>query len=154
MRKSGDTTLDPVEPCRRLRGYTFTLTCKFERCRGKLSSVSFLFTLCPGETDDFVEWPFARTVRLRILHPKKQVKDVPVELKICPEKHARSLKRPQPDEPQKGILSEMITWKDVEKKELVSDDCLSVACRIRMSSHVFSSPRNLVPFGICHCYFF
>ncbi|XP_037529117.2 uncharacterized protein LOC119406443 [Rhipicephalus sanguineus] len=126
MRKSGETTLALEEPCR-LLGYTFTLACKFERSRGKLSSVSFLFALRSGERDDFVEWPFARRVKLSMLHPKKQGKDVPVELKICQEKHAQSLRRPQPDDPQNGILSEKITWKYVEKKELVGDDCLLVA---------------------------
>ncbi|KAH7975706.1 hypothetical protein HPB52_004594 [Rhipicephalus sanguineus] len=95
MRKSGETTLALEEPCR-LLGYTFTLACKFEEEPGR--------------------------VKLSMLHPKKQGKDVPVELKICQEKHAQSLRRPQPDEPQNGILSEKITWKYVEKKELVGDD--------------------------------
>lgn len=126
MRKSEDLTLPLKQPCR-LAGYTFTLSCKFEKSWGKLSSVSFLFALCPGDRDDFVEWPFAKQVRLNIVHPTKEGRDVPVTLKICQEKNAESLKRPEPDEPQKGILSEKVTWKYVEKKELVRDDCLFVA---------------------------
>ncbi|XP_050031808.1 uncharacterized protein [Dermacentor andersoni] len=126
MRKSNEQTLSLKEPCK-LAGYTFTLACKFEKSRGKLSSVSFLFCLCPGDRDDFLEWPFAKKVKLSINHTTMEGRDIPVTLKICQEKNAESLKRPQPDVPPKGILSEKITWKYIEKKDLVRDDCLFVA---------------------------
>lgn len=126
MRKSEDPMLSLKDPCR-LCGYTFILACKFEKSRGKLSSVSFLFTLVPGSRDDFVEWPFSKRVKLSIVHPTRIGKDFPVELKICQEKNARSLNRPQSNVPYNGILSEKVSWKFVEKKELVSDDCLLVS---------------------------
>ncbi|XP_077497189.1 uncharacterized protein LOC144107848 [Amblyomma americanum] len=126
MRKSQDNLLLPLDGACTLANYTFTLQCKFEKSWCKLSAVSFLFTLCVGDRDDFVEWPFAKQVHISILHPTKEGRDIQVPFKICPEKNAVCLKRPQSGVLQKGILSEKISWKYIEKKELFSKDSLIV----------------------------
>ncbi|KAK8772869.1 hypothetical protein V5799_012598 [Amblyomma americanum] len=126
MRKSQDNLLLPLDGACTLANYTFTLQCKFEKSWCKLSAVSFLFTLCVGDRDDFVEWPFAKQVHISILHPTKEGRDIQVPFKICPEKNAACLKRPQSGVLQKGILSEKISWKYNEKKELFSKDSLIV----------------------------
>ncbi|KAL3243167.1 hypothetical protein MRX96_002398 [Rhipicephalus microplus] len=73
VRNSGNPMLALEEPCR-LGGYR----------RSSLPVYSSI-----------AGCPFARRVKLSIVHPKKPEKNLPVELKICQEKHAQSLKRPQ-----------------------------------------------------------
>lgn len=114
-----------------LGGYAFNLACKFETKRGKISSVCYLFTLCAGNEDDLVPWPFAKQVSLRIVDIENTGKDVSVPVKVRPEQDADCFKRPRAHAPQKGILSERIGWKQVNKKKLVRDDCLVVAVQFQ-----------------------
>ncbi|XP_050032125.1 uncharacterized protein [Dermacentor andersoni] len=114
-----------------LDGYAFNLACKFETKRGKISSVCFLFTLCAGNEDDLVPWPFAKQVSLRIVDTQNRGKDVSVPVKIRPEQDADCFRRPIVHAPQKGILSERIGWKQVNRKKLVRDDCLVVAVQFQ-----------------------
>ncbi|KAK8766548.1 hypothetical protein V5799_006671 [Amblyomma americanum] len=111
-------------------GYTFNLECKFEAKRSKVLSVSFLFTLCAGDRDDGVQWPFAKQVTLSIVHAEDEAKDITVPLRMCPEKDAACLERPRKHVPQRGILSEEISWKQIERKQLVRDDCLAIAVKV------------------------
>lgn len=126
MRKAEDPTLRLKQPYF-LEGYTFDLSCQFERHWGKLSGVSFLFTLLVGAKDDFVQWPFTRQVSLTIVHPKKEGNDLRVPIRLCAEKDVESLRRPDPGCPQKGVASERVSWKEIDKNQLVFDNCLFVA---------------------------
>lgn len=127
MRKAEDPTLRLKQPYF-LDGYTFDLACKFERHWGKLSGVSFLFTLVVGAQDDIVQWPFSKQVALSIVHPKREGKDLRVPIRLCAEKDAECLQRPEPGFLlHKGVYSEKVSWKEIEKNELVFDNCLFVA---------------------------
>ncbi|KAL1467651.1 hypothetical protein MTO96_025972, partial [Rhipicephalus appendiculatus] len=121
----------PVEQPGTLDGYTFNLACKFESKRGKIESLRFLFTLCAGNGDDLASWPFAKQVSLRIVDNANQGKDVSVPFKMRPEEDAECFRRPIAHAPQKGILSEKVSWKQVNKRKLVRDDVLTVAVQFQ-----------------------
>lgn len=122
-----------VKPFRQpstVNGYTFNLECRFESKRAKVLGVSFLFTLCAGDGDDSVQWPFAKQVTLSIVHTEDGEKDIAVPLRMCPEKDAACLTKPRKHVPQRGLLSEEVSWKRIEKQQLIRDNCLAVAVKI------------------------
>lgn len=121
----------PVDQPYTLDGYTFNLECKFESKRGKIENIRFLFTLCAGNEDNLASWPFAKQVSLRIVDTASQGKDVGVPFKMRPEEDAECFRRPTAHAPQKGILSEKISWKQVNKRKLVRDDVLTVAVQFQ-----------------------
>ncbi|KAH8029909.1 hypothetical protein HPB51_005211 [Rhipicephalus microplus] len=123
--------LKPFDQPSTLDGYTFNLACKFESKKGKIESVRFLFTLCAGNEDDLASWPFAKQVSLRIVDAAQQGKDVGVTFKMRPEEDAECFRRPVAHAPQKGILSEKVSWKQVNKRKLVRDDVLTVAVQFQ-----------------------
>lgn len=110
-------------PCM-LDGYTFNLALKFETKRGKISNVLVFFVLSAGEKDDFVEWPFTKQVRLSLVHPNDANKTMALPFKITSKTDAKCLKKP--DEDQKGIYSDKISWKGIVKSGFVFDDSLIV----------------------------
>lgn len=112
-----------------LDGYAFDLACKLESKRGKISDIRFLFTLCAGNEDDLLSWPFSKRVSLRIVDSANHGVDVPLE--IHPEQDAECLRRPRAHAPQKGMLSKKISWKQVNKKKLVRDSFLTVAVQFQ-----------------------
>lgn len=125
MRKASDPMLW-LKGSRTLDGYTFDLALKFETKRGKLCDVWIFFVLATGDRDDFVEWPFAKEVQFTLVHQKDDGKDLALPFKITSKTDAKCLKKPEENVPQKGIYSEKIRWKDIEKSGFVYDDSVTV----------------------------
>ncbi|KAK8768900.1 hypothetical protein V5799_014640 [Amblyomma americanum] len=126
MRKAHEPLLTLEQP-RVLQGYTFNLSCKFERSWSKIANVSLVFTLCVGDKDDVVDWPFAKQLKLKITHVKKDANDILAPIKATPDPELDCFKRPEPDVPQNAVLTEKVSWKLIEKNDLVYNDCLFVA---------------------------
>ncbi|XP_077546230.1 uncharacterized protein LOC144158915 [Haemaphysalis longicornis] len=123
----GIDTTHPVvwleNPCM-LDGYTFKLALKFETKCGKLPNVFVFFVLSAGEKDDFVEWPFKKQVRMSLVHPNDADKKMALPFKITSKTDAKCLKKP--DEDQKGIYSDKISWKNILKSGFVFHDSVTV----------------------------
>lgn len=102
MRKAKDPVLWFENPCM-LDGYTFSLALKFEASWGKFSNVWAFFVLTPGQKDDFVEWPFAKHVRLSLIHAKNEDQEMALPFQITSKTDARCLERPEGELKQKGI---------------------------------------------------
>ncbi|XP_075526391.1 uncharacterized protein LOC142558119 [Dermacentor variabilis] len=64
-----------------LKGYTFRVSITTLE-----SQYKFQLFFCSGLWDDYVDWPFASTVKLRILHPRDKTKDATIPaIRLKPE---------------------------------------------------------------------
>ncbi|KAL1470255.1 hypothetical protein MTO96_024424 [Rhipicephalus appendiculatus] len=91
-------------------GYAVDVTCWLTQ-DGDEVVVYFGLSLCDGEWNQYLEWPFSKKVTVIVTHLSNSEKDIrlPVYGEIY---HELFLKKPAPDSCNLYVDSEKVNWKD------------------------------------------
>ncbi|KAH7975168.1 hypothetical protein HPB49_024707 [Dermacentor silvarum] len=99
------------EPCT-LQGYTFYVSCSLNFDDLYDRTCEFEQTFCSGPWDDYVDWPFARRIRLIIAHLRDERKDIRLSTALQSQESRYYLK------PQPGGYNVGMPFERVRKTEI------------------------------------
>lgn len=107
-----------------LAGYTFQVDCCLEKTDGENASMHFVFSLCSGTWDSYVEWPFEKRVTLVVTHLRRQEKDLRLSLCMEGDTGIAATKKPRPGQSNSGVMSEKVSWEDIEMEGFIDKSTL------------------------------
>lgn len=111
-----------------LYGYTFRAACLF-RGLGGLTLLAFGLFFCSGEYDDFCPWPFAMKIMLEVMHPRKDARNMRVQLHPSRAVVASAFRKLEPRSVNPNFVSRDYAWSIVVKAGFVAEGALRVDVR-------------------------
>ncbi|KAK8765503.1 hypothetical protein V5799_031888 [Amblyomma americanum] len=108
-----------------LHGYTFRATCRFRGLDG-LTLLSFGLFFCSGEYDQWCAWPFEMSVFLEVVHPRKDARNMRVQLRPSRAEAASAFRKPDPGSVNPGFVSQDYAWNSVVRAGFLVENALHV----------------------------
>ncbi|KAL1470256.1 hypothetical protein MTO96_024425 [Rhipicephalus appendiculatus] len=101
-------------------GYAVRVQCVLKRESGQ-DFVNFWLTLCDGEWNHYLEWPFSKKITVIITHLSKREKDIRVTIT---ESGLDETKKPASGRCNVPIIPEWVNWKDIELNGFIVNNTL------------------------------
>ncbi|KAK8788488.1 hypothetical protein V5799_021736 [Amblyomma americanum] len=108
-----------------LHGYTFRATCRFRELVG-VTLLSFGLFFCSGEYDEWCAWPFDMSVFLEVVHPRKDARNMRVQLRPSQAEAASAFRKPHPGSMNADFVSQDYAWNSVVRAGLLVENALHV----------------------------
>ncbi|KAH6923917.1 hypothetical protein HPB50_009428 [Hyalomma asiaticum] len=104
-------------------GYTMTVACKIHKDFSDQVSLTFGVALRSGEWDDYVEWPFSKTVTFTVPHLVDYYKDLKLPISLEGDNVVR---KPKQGWTNSARWSERLYWDNISRSGFLRNNVLRV----------------------------